>query len=90
MGRLKLLFQKAPAIELKEWVTIDSQGLETKVELLEFAKADNLDDKLFVPPPVFLQKLQTIEADLGRGLTGSPSIAVDKPGDRLKHFVTNS
>jgi outer membrane lipoprotein-sorting protein len=58
VGRLKLLFQKAPAMELKEWVTIDSQGLETKVELYEFGKAENLDEKLFVPPPVMLQKLQ--------------------------------
>jgi outer membrane lipoprotein-sorting protein len=57
-GRLRLLFQKMPGIELKEWVTIDSQGLETKVELHEFAKADDLDPKLFVPPQVFLQKLQ--------------------------------
>ncbi len=58
VGRLKLLFQKTPAIELKEWVTTDSQGLDTKVELVEFAKVDNLDPKLFEPPQVFLEKLQ--------------------------------
>jgi outer membrane lipoprotein-sorting protein len=58
VARLKLMFQKAPAIELKEWVTVDSQGLETKVELSEFAKAENLDEKLFVPQPIWLHKPQ--------------------------------
>lgn len=58
VGRLKLLFQKSPGIELREWITVDSQGLETKVELVEFAKVDNLDPKLFEPPQVFLNKLQ--------------------------------
>jgi outer membrane lipoprotein-sorting protein len=58
VGKLKLQFLKKPALELKEWVTTDSQGLDTKVELVEFAKADKLDEKLFVPPPVALEKLQ--------------------------------
>jgi outer membrane lipoprotein-sorting protein len=58
VGKLKLQFQKKPALELKEWVTTDSQGLDTKVELVEFAKAEKLDDKLFVPPQVFLDKLK--------------------------------
>jgi outer membrane lipoprotein-sorting protein len=58
LGRLTLLFTKKPAVELKEWITTDSQNLDTKVELFEFAKADDLDNKLFVPPPVALQKLQ--------------------------------
>jgi outer membrane lipoprotein-sorting protein len=57
-GRLKLLLIKEPAVELKEWITTDSQGLDTLVELTEFAKAENLDPKLFVPPPVFIDKLQ--------------------------------
>jgi outer membrane lipoprotein-sorting protein len=56
-GRLKLLLSKKAPAELKEWITTDSQGLETHVELTEFAKAEDLDPKLFVPPPVFLQKL---------------------------------
>jgi outer membrane lipoprotein-sorting protein len=58
VGKLKLLFQKAPAVELKEWVSIDSQNLETKVELSEFGKAENLDEKLFVPPQIMLEKLR--------------------------------
>jgi outer membrane lipoprotein-sorting protein len=58
VGRLKLLFQKKPAIELKEWITTDRQGLDTKVELTEFTRADNLDDKLFEPTDVALQRLR--------------------------------
>jgi outer membrane lipoprotein-sorting protein len=57
-GRLKLFFLKQPAVELKEWITTDTQGQDTKVELTEFVRAENLDSALFVPPPVFLQKLQ--------------------------------
>jgi outer membrane lipoprotein-sorting protein len=58
-GRLKLVFQQRPAVELKEWITTDRQGLDTKVELTEFAKStENLDEKLFVPPSIFLEKLQ--------------------------------
>ena len=56
-GRLKLLLSKRPAVELKEWITSDSQGLDTHVELIDFVRADDLDPKLFVPPPVALQKL---------------------------------
>ncbi|HWE20280.1 MAG TPA: outer membrane lipoprotein carrier protein LolA [Hyphomicrobiaceae bacterium] len=57
-GRLKLLFASKPELELKEWTTTDSQGLDTRVELFEFSKADDLDPKLFEPTPVFLEKLQ--------------------------------
>jgi outer membrane lipoprotein-sorting protein len=59
VGRLKLLFLKKPAIEFKEWITTDSQGLDTKVELNEFSKTEEpLDDKLFVAPQLFVDKLQ--------------------------------
>lgn len=57
-GRLKLLLSKRPSFELKEWITTDSQGLDTHVELTEFAPAENLDAQLFKPPPVTLEKLQ--------------------------------
>ncbi len=58
VGRIKLFLQKKPSVELKEWITTDAQGLDTRVELYDFAKADNLDPKLFVPSAVALQKLQ--------------------------------
>lgn len=57
-GRLKMFFLKQPAVELKEWITTDSQNQDTRVELTEFVRADNLDASLFVPTAVALQKLQ--------------------------------
>lgn len=57
-GSIKLFLAKKPTVELKEWITTDSQGLDTKVELQDFAKADNLDPKLFVPSSVALQNMQ--------------------------------
>jgi outer membrane lipoprotein-sorting protein len=58
VGRIKLFLQRKNALELREWITTDSQGLDTKIELVELQKADDLDANLFVPPPVALQKLQ--------------------------------
>jgi outer membrane lipoprotein-sorting protein len=57
-GRIKLFLLKKPTLELKEWITTDSQGLDTRVELNDFAKVENLDPKLFVPAPIGLQKFQ--------------------------------
>jgi outer membrane lipoprotein-sorting protein len=57
-GKLKMFFLKQPAVELKEWVTTDSQNQDTKVELTEFVRADKLDDALFVPTAIALKKLQ--------------------------------
>jgi outer membrane lipoprotein-sorting protein len=57
-GRLKLLLTKRPAMELREWISTDSQGLDTHVELVDFGKAENLDKKLFEPPQVFIDKLK--------------------------------
>jgi len=56
-GRIKLYLAKKPNLELKEWVTTDTQGLETRVELTEVSKVDNLDPGLFKPPPVALEKV---------------------------------
>ena len=58
VGRIKLFLQKGPTVELKEWITTDSQGLDTRVELQDFGKAENLDPRLFVPSAVALQKVQ--------------------------------
>jgi outer membrane lipoprotein-sorting protein len=57
-GSIKLFLAKKPNLELKEWITTDSQGLETRVELTDLSKAENLDPALFRPPPVSLQRLQ--------------------------------
>lgn len=49
VGRIKLVFAKKPGLELKEWVTTDPQGLDTRIELTEVNKAENLDPNLFKP-----------------------------------------
>jgi outer membrane lipoprotein-sorting protein len=58
VGRIKLFLLKKQPYELREWVTTDAQGLDTRVELTELQKVDDLDANLFVPPPIALQKLQ--------------------------------
>lgn len=47
-GAIKLFLAKKPTLELKEWVTSDAQGGNTRVELSEVNKTDAIDDKLFV------------------------------------------
>jgi outer membrane lipoprotein-sorting protein len=57
-GRIKLYLAKKPELELKEWVTIDNQGLETRIELVEISKSENLDPGLFKPAPLALEKIK--------------------------------
>lgn len=46
-GQIQLYFAKRPSLELKEWVVTDAQGLETRVELSDLNKTDEIDPKLF-------------------------------------------
>ena len=55
-GRIKLLLSKKPALDLREWTAKDAQGLETRVELSDVVKSDDLDPSLFNPASVSLQK----------------------------------
>lgn len=57
-GRIKLFLSTKPALELKEWVTTDAQGLDTRVEVSELVKSDELDVNLFKIQPVGLNKMQ--------------------------------
>lgn len=56
VGRIKLFLSKKPNIELKEWITTDAQNLDTRVELVDLAKTEDLDPGLFKPMPVGLKK----------------------------------
>ena len=47
-GKVQLYFVKKPAFELKEWVVLDAQGLETRVEISDLNKTEDIDAKLFV------------------------------------------
>ena len=51
-GRIKLFFTTKPELELKEWVTSDPQGLDTRVEVSDLNKTDKLDVDLFKIKPV--------------------------------------
>lgn len=46
-GRVQLVFTKKPALDLREWVVRDAQGLETKVEISDLNKTDPVDAGLF-------------------------------------------
>jgi outer membrane lipoprotein-sorting protein len=46
-GKIKLFMATKPALELKEWVTTDAQGLDTTVEVSETVKTDEIDANLF-------------------------------------------
>jgi outer membrane lipoprotein-sorting protein len=46
-GRIKLYLATKPSLELKEWVTRDAQGLDTRVEVSDLAKSVQLDADLF-------------------------------------------
>lgn len=46
-GKIKLYLATKPSMELKEWVTTDAQGLNTRVQLTGLQKSDDLDSNLF-------------------------------------------
>ena len=46
-GRIKLFMSRAPKIELKEWVTTDQQGKDTRVEVSNIDKSGDIDAGLF-------------------------------------------
>lgn len=55
-GRIKLFLATKPELELKEWVTTDAQGLDTRVEVSELVKAEDLDANMFKIQSVGLNK----------------------------------
>ena len=46
-GRIRLFLTKTPALELKEWVTTDAQGLDTRIEISSLNKTEDIDPGLF-------------------------------------------
>ena len=57
IGRIKLFFAKKPALELKEWVTTDAQGLDTRIEISELNRTEAIAAEIFTPPSPTLQNL---------------------------------
>lgn len=46
-GKIKLIMVKKPALELKEWVTTDAQGVDTRIELGNLVKTEPIDADMF-------------------------------------------
>lgn len=46
-GRIKLYLATKPELELKEWVTTDAQGVETRVEITNVTKGEKVDAAQF-------------------------------------------
>jgi outer membrane lipoprotein-sorting protein len=57
-GRIALYLTKKPVLDLKEWVTTDAQGLDTRVEVSGLVKTEELDAALFKRELLSLRKLQ--------------------------------
>jgi outer membrane lipoprotein-sorting protein len=51
-GQIRLFLTTKPDLELKEWVTRDAQGQNTRVEVSDLAKSVDLDGSLFTIKPV--------------------------------------
>ncbi|WP_072389678.1 outer membrane lipoprotein carrier protein LolA [Hyphomicrobium sp. CS1GBMeth3] len=59
-GKIKLFMSTKPSIELKEWITTDAQGLDTRIELSALEKGETLDAKLFKIEAVSLNKFHPL------------------------------
>lgn len=46
-GQIKLFMSTKPTLELKEWVTKDAQGLDTRVQVSDLSKTGDIDASLF-------------------------------------------
>ena len=56
-GQIKLFLSTKPNLELKEWVTKDAQGLDTRVQVSDLTKSGEIDAALF--------KIQAVGRPLG-------------------------
>jgi len=46
-GKIQLYFVKRPILDLKEWVVTDAQGLETRVEVSDLNRTEEIDPSIF-------------------------------------------
>ncbi|MFV0295685.1 MAG: LolA family protein, partial [Hyphomicrobiaceae bacterium] len=56
-GKIRIFMTKTPTLELKEWVTTDAQGLDTRVEVA------NLDHKAKISPSEFKIMMPKLKFD---------------------------
>ena len=58
LGRIKLFLSKKPTLELKEWVTTDPQGLDTRIEISELNRTEDIAAEIFKPASPAILKMQ--------------------------------
>ncbi len=51
-GAIRLVFSTQPEFELKEWITRDAQGLDTRVEIGNLDRSTEVDARQFVIKPM--------------------------------------
>ena len=47
-GRIRLLLDKEKGLQLKEWITTDAQGLDTKVQVARIVRDEDIDASEFL------------------------------------------
>ena len=57
-GRIKLTLSKTPTLELKEWITTDAQGQDTRIEIIDLVKGEKLNPSLFAISSLTANPLQ--------------------------------
>jgi outer membrane lipoprotein-sorting protein len=57
-GKIRLFLGKKPQLELREWVTTDVQGAETRVEVADPTRPETIEDALFKIEAVGLSRIQ--------------------------------
>lgn len=57
-GQITLFLSKAPQLELREWVTEDAQGLQTRVQLSNLDTTEDLNPALFKRENLTLKRIQ--------------------------------
>jgi outer membrane lipoprotein-sorting protein len=55
-SKIRLVFATEPQLEIREWVTTDAQGVDTRVEVTQLVKGEQIDVSLFKIEPVSLNK----------------------------------
>ena len=58
VGRIKLFLGRKPGLELKEWVTTDPQGIDTRIEISDLNRTEDFAADLFNPISPDLLRLQ--------------------------------
>lgn len=64
-GRIRLFLTRKPTLDLKEWVTTDAQGGDTRVEVSDLVRSEEIDANLFKIEAIGLEKAKKSGASGG-------------------------